>query len=65
MAVTVAGKGTDSADRYAQPAVQQLRQALAKQFKDVAKFKKDPAFDAIRSRGALQKQLSIVNAKPK
>jgi tetratricopeptide (TPR) repeat protein len=64
MAVTVAGKGTDPADRYAKRAVNLLQEAIAKGFRDVARFK-NPAFNSIRTREAFQKLLAELETKGK
>jgi tetratricopeptide (TPR) repeat protein len=65
MAVTAAGKDATSADRYADRAVDLLRQAFAKGFKDMATLKTNPALDPIKSRGAFTKLMDELGAKGK
>jgi hypothetical protein len=59
----VAGVGTDTgqAARYADRAVELLRKAVAKGFKDVAQLKSDPDLDPLRARPSFQKLLTDVS----
>jgi tetratricopeptide (TPR) repeat protein len=65
MAVTAAGKGAEAADRYAERAVDLLRQAVAKGFRDWATFKRNPAFKSLESREDFKKLVAELEAKTK
>jgi serine/threonine-protein kinase len=53
------------ADRYAARAVELLRQAVAKGYRDVEHVQKDPDLGLLRGREDFQKQLKDLEAKPK
>src|SRR5262249_25584413 len=53
------------AEQYAARAVEFLRQAFAKGYKDTDHLKKDPDLDALRKRDDFQKLLAAVEAKEK
>ncbi|HVK08668.1 MAG TPA: serine/threonine-protein kinase [Gemmataceae bacterium] len=53
------------ADRYADRAVELLRQAIAKGYTDVGHIEKDPDFDAVRARPAFVEAVAALKAKKK
>src|SRR5262249_2240829 len=57
-------KGKELAQAYGKQAVELLRRAVEKGFKDAAGLKKDPAFAAGRARADFQKLLSEMGGRP-
>jgi eukaryotic-like serine/threonine-protein kinase len=65
LAVEAVGKDADRADRYADRAIDLLRQAIEKGYRDVSHIKADPDLKSLQSREAFQKVLADLVAKSK
>jgi hypothetical protein len=59
------GKRKELAQSYADRAVEALRQAVARGYKDAAHLKKDPDLDPLRGRDDFRKLLAEVEAAAK